>query len=421
MPAEYHKYLSKISPQYVAELWPPVICRGSGVRVFDAEEREYLDLDAGWGALGLGHCHPEIVEVTQRATATLEHTTPPSRPLINLMDKLSKRLEPYDLAKFFLGTSGSESVEHALMLALSRKPNSRKVMVFDRAYHGSSLGLLPLSFSGHPMSALSGIQPIRIPTPFCYRCEFGLSRDTCQRECQQAFESLMAEHKEDICAVLLEPALGREAIVLPEGYLSSVANECRSAGIALILDEIKTGISRCGPTFAFEAENVEPDILCLGKSLSNGFPLSVVVFKEDFCPRDFPASYLILQTTFSGHAVACARAQKVLEIMKRDRLEEHVAQTGILFLDMLRSLLERENTVGDIRGTGLLCAIEFVSDKASRRPSIAALYRFLAVSRESGIHLETIFRNVAVFTPPLILSRSDIDEVHDRLEKGLSQ
>ncbi len=389
--------------------------------MYDIGGKEYIDLDAGWGALGLGHCHPEIVEATRLSVETLEHTTPPSRPMITLMDSLSERLLPYDLVKFFFGTSGSESVEHALMLLLAGKPGANKVLVFDRGYHGSSIGLMPLSFKEHPLKGLSGIEPVFVPTPFCYRCSFGLTVESCARQCEAAFESLLEENKDQTCGVLIEPILGREAISPPEGYLNFVSKQCKAKGVPLVIDEIKTGMGRCGANFAFELEGMEPDLLCLGKSLSNGFPLSLVVFKEDRCPRDFLSNYIILQSTFSGHVSACARANKSLEIIERDQLPARSVRMGKLLREAVSSALEGYPYLGEVRGTGLLCAVEFVVNGESKEPSIASANHFLSLARECGIHLETVFRNVVVFTPPLTITEEDISEVYDRLSKGFSE
>ncbi len=169
---DFDAYFSRISPQYVAEMRPPVIARGSGCRIFDVDGREYVDLDAGWGGLGLGHCHPELVEVTKEAVATLEHTTPPRAPMARFMDRLGLELEGSGLNKFFFGVSGSETVEHALMICSASRPGRRTVVALDRAYHGSSLGLIPLGFQRHPLLDLKAIEPLLVPTPHCYRCPF---------------------------------------------------------------------------------------------------------------------------------------------------------------------------------------------------------------------------------------------------------
>ncbi|MBI4665504.1 MAG: aspartate aminotransferase family protein [Nitrospinae bacterium] len=415
----YAEYLNGISPGYVAELWPPVFERGSGKWLYDCDGGQYLDLDAGWGAMVLGHAHPEVTQATIQALEKLEHATPPTFPMVELMGRLTEILAPWDLNKFMFGVSGSEAVEHALEMAVLKSGGKRKVLVLDRCYHGSAIGLLPISFPTSGLAALSGVIPVPAPTPFCYRCPFNLTVQNCQRECVSALRSLVAKDKDELAGVLIEPVLGKEGIPLPEGYLSAVGSICAEFRIPLIIDEVKTGIGRCGAIFASEMEDVQPDIMIMGKALSNGFPLSVAVFKESACPPEFVSMGVVLQTTFSGHAVACARAVKTLDVARRKKLHENAAVMGKALIEALRDLLKSDNSVGDIRGAGMLIGVEFVADRETKRLSTSALTRFVSSCRRAGLHVATIFRNTLTLTPPLILDMGDIDEMMDRLKKEL--
>jgi adenosylmethionine-8-amino-7-oxononanoate aminotransferase len=412
----FKKYLSHIAPQYAAELWPPVIQKGKGIYLEDVEGRTYLDMDCGWGALGWGHAHPDIAGVTHTAVDTLEHAIPPTLSMVQLTEKLAALLKPHDLNKFFFGTSGSESVEHAILLALAHYPQKDTLCILDRAYHGSSISLLNVSFKVHPLARYSALKTVEIKSPYCFRCPFNKSRQTCGMECADHAEALLRENHEKIASLLIEPVLGRECIPLPQGYLKRVANTCKELGIGLTVDEIKTGTGRSGTIFAFEQEGVSPDIVCMGKSLSNGFPLSLAAFSGSVCPRDFLTNYILLQTTYSGHTMACARANKVLELLQKKDFLKNVRENSRYLLTQLDSLMEKNENVGEVRGKGMLFAIEFVRNKKEKKPSTTSLYQFLNAALENGIFFASVFQNTLVFAPPLVITREEMDNFLDRVE-----
>lgn len=412
----FKKYLSHIAPQYVAELWPPVIRKGKGIYLEDVEGHTYMDMDCGWGGLVFGHAHPEIIGVTHIAIDTLEHSIPPTLSMVQLTEKISALLKPHDLNKFFFGTSGSESVEHAILLALAKFPQKDTLCILDQAYHGSSISLLNISFKFHPLARYSGLKILEVKSPYCFRCPFKKNRENCIMDCADHAEALLKENHKKIAAVLIEPVLGRECIPLPDGYLKQMETVCKELGIFFIVDEIKTGIGRTGSIFAFEQENVLPDIVCMGKSLSNGFPLSLAVFSEQASPRDFLSNYILLQTTYSGHTVACVRANKVLELLQNGNILKNVRQNSRYLLSELNVMMEKNENVGEVRGKGMLFGIEFVKNKKENEPSTTSLWQFINKALENGIFFASLFKNTLVFAPPIIMTKEDIDMFLNRVE-----
>jgi 4-aminobutyrate aminotransferase-like enzyme len=271
----------------------------------------------------------------------------------------------------------------------------------------------------HPLSRYSGINTISIKSPYCFRCPFNKSKENCSLECADFLDDVIQSNKDKIAAMIIEPVLGRECIPLPEGYLKRVETACKNFGIMLIVDEIKTGSGRTGTLFAFEQENISADIVCMGKSLSNGFPLSLTIFKEQTCPRDFLANYILLQTTFSGHSVACARAHKVVELLTSGTVLATAKQNSAYLLDKLQSILLKSDYIGDVRGKGMMFGIEFVKDKKDNEPSITSLYQFINIALSEGLFFSSVYQNTLVFTPPIILIKNDIDLIVEKLSNVL--
>jgi len=339
--------------------------RGSNVR--DADGNVFLDLTGAFGVALAGHAHPRITETIRRQAGRLVHAmgdVHPPEVKVRLLERLGE-LTPWPDPRTVLASAGSEAVEVALKTALlaTGRPG---IVAFRGGYHGLTLGALAATarddFRAPFRSRLySGARFVPFP-------EDGSEGETHAAEALHALEEVLevAEREGDpVGAVIVEPIQGRGGVrVPPPGFLAGVARRARAAGALLILDEVFTGLGRCGRVFAFqEEEGVEPDLLCLGKALGGGLPLSACVGPAsvmDAWPES--AGEALHTSTFLGHPLACASALAFLEILEEEDLPARAREKG----GRLRGLLEEELAgvphVGGVRGRGLMLGVELVKE-----------------------------------------------------------
>ena len=320
--------------------------RAEGHYLHDAEGRRYADFLSAYGSVPLGHNHPEVIaavaEVLRSGAVHFDQTGP--KPLAAALAQRLAALCPGDLEVCYFGSSGSEAVEGAIKLARAATGRGT-IIVADGAYHGTTVAAL----------SASGVSPGRALfaplLPGLRRVPFGRA---------EALEAALAA--EPVAAVMLEPIQGEAGIIVPpDGYLRDVATLCRRHGALLILDEVQTGLGRTGAMFACEHERVEPDVLLLAKALSGGLaPVGAYVTSRSVWMRAYGtfARCELHCSTFSGAPIGMAAAIATLEILQRDRVVDHVRRLGALFADELAPRLRALPGVREVRGRGLLWAIE---------------------------------------------------------------
>lgn len=349
-PPAVEAYARHVNPGFVRLLgllgYGRVFVRAEGSRVFDDQGRSYLDLLSGYGASSLGHHHPRLAgrirAFLDEAPLNLNHVGP-SPSTAALAERLAALApKPLELALFASG--GAEGVEAALKIAACATGRARFLHCAG-GYHGTSLGTLPLMGDARmrapfePLLHASG----RVP--------FG---DL------PALERELA--KGGVAAFVAEPVQGEGGVILPPpGYLAAAAALCRRHGALFVLDEVQTGLGRCGTLFACEAEGVVPDALVLGKALGGGLaPISAALVSRELYERAYgPMERFDLHSsTFGGNALACAVALETLDVISDERLAERSARLGARLLDRLKRGLDGHPLVHDVRGRGLLAAIE---------------------------------------------------------------
>lgn len=323
-----------------------------GVNVVDVDGNRYLDFTSGFGAAAIGHRHPEVVAAVRRQSASLLHglgdvAAHPSR--IALAEALVE-LAPQPDARVHFAISGADAVEVALKTAALATGRSG-IVAFSPAYHGTTLGAL----------AASSRAAFRTPfadwlNPHVERLAHGCDPQDVER----------ALARGDVAAVLLEPIVGREGILLPPpDWLAAVAAACRRHDTQLIADEILTGCGRTGTFFAVEHEEVVPDLLCCGKALAGGMPIAAVLGHQDLMAAWNPgdASEALHTATFLAHPLACAAALATLEVLAREHLDERARRLGEQLDLLLTSWPRRLPGVLAARGRGLLWGIELDSSQ----------------------------------------------------------
>jgi 4-aminobutyrate aminotransferase len=419
--------LQSMYPEYfaptLAKATQLLIERGDGPYLYTSSGDKYLDFVQGIAVNALGHCHPAVVDAACKQIQKLIHA---SFNLLNYDSALHlavelRKLTPKSLDMFFFSNTGAESVEGSLKLA--RYVTGRSgVIAFRGGFHGRTMGAASVTssnvkFRKHYAPFLPQIY--FAPYPYCYRCSFSQSVESCSLECleylKQDFHYVIPT--EDISAVLFEPVMGEGGYVVPPPkYVRALRSLCDGLGILLIFDEVQTGIGRTGKMFAFEHFDVAPDILSLGKAIGAGFPLAVIASSKDRMMKWESGAH---GTTFGGHPVACAAAIAQLKIIADQSFLREVSDKGEKFRNQLSELGMRYQQMGDVRGMGLMNAVEIVKeDKTPDSDRASLIQKYL---HEKKILLLTCgpFKNVIRFIPPLNIESSLLDQVIDRFDEAL--
>ncbi|HJO10144.1 MAG TPA: aspartate aminotransferase family protein [Verrucomicrobiota bacterium] len=402
--------------------WPIVWERAKGMRVWDDAEREYLDFTAAFAVAAAGHANPRIVAAGQRQMARLLHAMGDVHPhalkgelaceLSRItFDRLAKRT-----GKTIFCSSGFEAVEAALKTAHLATGRTR-IIAFEDAYHGLGYGALNATWRSDfrlPFSRQIGEFGSFVPFP-------SVGADLAPLEQRLAAEC----RKHKVGAILVEPVQARGGTNIPPlGFLKLLRKVCDENGALLICDEVYTGFGRTGRWFASEHFGVTPDILCLGKALTGGFPLSACVGRADVMDRAWPESTgeAIHTSTFLGHPVGCAMALASLRELDSRNLPERSAEMGRLFLDELRRLAERLGRQRcRARGVGLMLALELFHDDGTPAADIV-LGVIKQLLRDGFILLpEGDPPNILSFSPPLTVGKSHIRKLIRALGHALEE
>ena len=378
---------------HTAERVPVTLVRGEGARVWDENGREYLDFVGGWAVNSLGHCHPVVVEAVAEQAHTLIQASNQfyTIPQIRLAELLVKNS---CLDKVFFSNSGAEANEGAVKLSrrygqLYLKGAFEVISTFS-SFHGRTLSMV--AATGQPK-----FQEPYVPLPSGFiNVEYN------------SVEAIKSATTAQTCAVMLEPVQGEGGVNIPEdNYLAEVRKWCDQKGILLILDEIQTGVCRVGTLFAYEQYGVEPDIMTLAKGLGSGLPIGALLAKDRvsvFAPSEHGSTY-------GGNPVTCAAAYATLKYIIDNDIAGNVREVGQRLLVGLKGLKGKFPFITDVRGRGLLVAVEFDSDVAQSL-LMDCLGRGLLVNR--------VKPNALRLMPPLIIGFDEVDQALGILDEALS-
>jgi acetylornithine aminotransferase len=365
---------------------PVAFERGAGAWLWDSQGKKYLDALCGVAVCGLGHAHPAITEAISDQAAKLIHTS--NWYHIPLQEKLAQVLcKVTGMDNAFFCNSGAEANEAAIKLArlhaYQRKILDPSIIVMESSFHGRTLATL--SASGN-RKIQAGFEPLvrgfnRVPFN---------NLDAIR---------LVGENNSNVVAVLVEPVQGEGGIALPDpGYLEGLRRICDERGWLLMLDEIQTGMCRTGKWFAYQAENILPDVLTLAKGLGNGVPIGACLARGAAAQVFQPGSH---GSTFSGNPLVCRVALTVIETLKQDKLDKRAMLLGKRILNGLQKNLQGVAGVKDIRGLGLMLAIEL--DRPCKD--------IMGIALEQGLLLNVTADKVVRLLPPLILTDEEADQI----------
>lgn len=422
------------------EDFPPIVIEsGKGVKLYDIEGKEYIDIISSWWCNLLGHRNEKINNKIIEQLGKIEHVILSNfthKPIIELCDRLTEHL-PEGLNKFNFSDNGSASVECALKMSFQyhyQKGNKHRTrfMCLTDGYHGETIGALSVGSLDlyakiyNPML----IDTIRIDAPDCYRCPYGKTRDNCSTECFEKAEKTFEEFGNETCGMILEPLLQGAAgmRIYPPEYLVKLRKLCDKYGVHLIVDEIATGFGRTGKFFAVDHAGISPDIMTISKGLTGGYlPMAITVTTDDIYDA-FYSEYndkkaFMHSHTYSGNPLGCAAALGVLDILENDKiLENNVEKAEYLKKRFIEEFKDHKN-VGDIRSIGLINAIELVEDKEIKKPFDSDLrtgYQIYKKAIDEGLLLRPL-GDVLYFNPPLTITVEEIDLAIDKMKKAIDK
>ncbi|PWI55035.1 4-aminobutyrate--2-oxoglutarate transaminase [Sulfoacidibacillus thermotolerans] len=406
-----------------------VITRAQGARMWDDEDREYVDFAGGIGCLNVGSAHPEVVEAIKRQADQLLHTcfhVTMNAPYLQLVEKLCDLTPIAGDKKAMLANSGAEAVENAIKIARSYTKRSA-VIAFEYAFHGRTQMTLSLTSKVHPYKAGFGpfsSEVYRLPYANCYRCPFGQEFGQCRYECIDAVKKAFTTHVavEDVAAVIIEPVQGEGGfIVPPPDYLPLLRQICKENGILFIVDEVQTGFGRTGKLFSTQHyENLDPDLITMAKSLGAGLPISAVVGKREIMDSTEVGG---LGGTYGGNPLSAAAALKVIEIMERDQLAQRAQVLGEMTIEYLRRLQRKFPMIGDVRGQGAMIAMEFITDAKSKVPFPEAVAMISQKCLAKGLITVKagVFNHVIRFLYPLVITTEELQLGLQRMEEAICE
>lgn len=388
---------------------PMAMAKGKGATIEDVDGNIYIDMFSGAGVMALGHGHPEVLKASHEAIDDITHTLDIPSPIRQRMVKSLKKVLPKELTRvFFGGPTGSDAVEQAIKLA---KYNTGRygVIAFEGAYHGMTGMALALTCDAHHHQGLGPLSPgvQLLPYPYEYRNPFGCPVEDVQIQAAENLERVLSDSHSGYmkpAAVILESVQGEGGTIIPAPiFLQRVREICTKHEIVMICDEIQAGLGRTGKMFAFEHAGIVPDIVTMSKALGGiGFPISAIAYREEL--NTWPTGLTI--GTFRGNMIAFAAGSAALEWMQDNDVLEHSAGLGEKCMVKLKELENKSPIVGEVRGLGMMLAIEMVKDKKSREPAgdYATLIRKHAHLRGVMIEVGGHHGNVARLLPPLIIT-----------------
>jgi 4-aminobutyrate aminotransferase-like enzyme len=397
----------------------PALVRGQGAEVEDEDGRRYIDLEAGPGVASVGHCHPKVVEAICEQARRLIQV--PGRYHSRLTLTLAKRLA--DLAggalrRVFFANSGAEANDGAVKCALKHAANRHKkglgIIALQHAFHGRTA--LALALTGiskqkrglGPYGTFPGV--VHAPAPYCYRCPLGLSYPSCGVKCADLVEEMIGTDVQGEAAIFIgEPILGVGGVIVPpDEYWPKIERICQRHGITLIHDEVFTGFGRTGAAFAHHHYGVKPDVMAFAKAVGGGVPLGGFIATEELGTAFEPADHF---TTFGAkNQIGIAAGHAVLDILEEERLADNAKRLGAQFLEGLQVLAQRYPILGDVRGRGLMIAIEIVRDRTrTPAPGLAKRIEHEAVKEGALISTTGVNGNTLRITPPLVITACQVD------------
>jgi 4-aminobutyrate aminotransferase-like enzyme len=413
-------------------LWPavtnyyqhPLVADHASMQyLWDVEGNKYLDFFGGIVTIGVGHCNPKVTSKIKAQVDKLQHTSTlfPNEAIVALAEKLAE-ITPGKLQQSFFTNSGTEANEAAILLARMAGP-SYDVVALRQAYSGSSA--LAKGVTGQAAWRKAGVIGVGVShaiSPYCYRCPLHLTYPDCGVACANDVEDLIQTGTSgSIAAFIAEPIQGVGGFITPPPeYFKIVYRIVKNYGGLFIADEVQTGFGRTGKKwFGIEQWEVTPDIITCAKSMANGVPVGATITTSELAAK-FKGLTI---STFGGNPVTSVAARAVIEVIEEENLRENTHVVGGHFRRQLESLQAKYPLIGDVRGMGMMQALELVRDRTTKEPAPAETTQLLERARANGLLIGKggLHGNVIRMAPPMNISQADVDEGIRLLDKSLAE
>ena len=413
-------------------LWPsvtnyyqrPLVADHASMQyLWDIEGRKYLDFFGGIVTIGVGHCNPKVTSKIKAQTDKLQHTSTlfPNEAIVNLAEKLAQ-ITPGKLQKSFFTNSGTEANEAAILLARMAS-DSFDVVALRHAYSGGSA--LAKGVTAHAAWRKGGVVSVGVAhaiNAYCYRCPLHLTYPDCGVACANDVENLIQTATSGrIAAFIAEPIQGVGGFITPPPeYFKIVYRIVKNYGGLFISDEVQTGFGRTGKKwFGIEQWEVTPDMMTCAKSMGNGVPIGATITTAELADK-FQGLNI---STFGGNPVTSVAARAVIEVIEEENLRENTYVVGGYFRKHLEELKEKHALIGDVRGMGMMQALELVKDRKTKEPAPEATSQLLERARDNGLLIGKggLYGNVIRMAPPMNISKSDVDEGIRLLDKSFNE
>ena len=417
-----------------SQVQPLVAERAEGVYFWDADGRRYLDFSSQLMNVNAGHGNPKIVAAVQAQVARMAYAYPgiATEPKGRLGQLLAE-ITPGDLNKTLFTTGGGEANENAIKFA-RLYTGRHKILARYRSFHGASAGALALTGDPYRLAVeplIPGV--VHFMDPYCYRCPFGWTLETCHRECISHVEQVIQfEGPDKIAAIVLEGVTGSNGLIIPpDDYWPRIRELCDRYGILLVSDEVMSGFGRTGQWFGVDHWGVAPDMLTMGKGITSGYvPLGGVIVSRAIADY-FEDRRLPMGLTNSGHPVGVAAGVAAIQVYQEENLVENARRMGAILADGLQTLKEKHPSVGDVRCIGLFSTIELVKDRQTKAPlaplpglpsspeDVQVAPRLSATLRERGMHCFVKWNHLFPI-PPLCIDESQLRDGLEILDEALA-
>ncbi|MBW8687879.1 aminotransferase class III-fold pyridoxal phosphate-dependent enzyme [Chitinophaga rhizophila] len=411
---------------------PIAVKYAAGVYLYDYDDKRYLDFSSGLINVNIGHGHPRVAAAVMKQMQEVSYVTPGC--VTAARGQLGKKLaaiSPGNLRKTLFTVCGASAIENAIKLA-RLYTGRHKIITRYRAFHGASYAAMTAGGDPRKLPHDSQQVPniIHVEDPYCYRCPFGQSPDSCHRECVSHVERVIQfEGPENVAAILMEGESGSSGcITYPADYLPKIRAICDKYGILLIADEVMSGFGRTGKWFGCDNYGVVPDMIATAKGITAGYiPLGALIV-SDTIASFFDDKTLWLGLTYSAHPVACAAAVEVLNIYEDEHLIANAANMGQYIEQEIAAMRLHHPCIGDFRNTGLLGCIELVKNRETREPMVpfnarpeemSIMNRLAARLKQLGMYAFVRW-NYVFIAPPLSITRTQVDEGLAMIDDALS-
>jgi 4-aminobutyrate aminotransferase len=409
----------------VTKASPLAVERAKGELVWDVDGNLFLDFASGVSVINIGHCHPKVVRAVQDQAGKVIHFAGTDfyyDVQSRLVERLARVAPGRGERKVFLSNSGTESVEAAMKV--SRWSSGRKQFIaFIGAFHGRTQGALSLTCSKRVQRAryfplVPGVT--HIPYAYCYRCPYHLEYPSCGIWCAKILEEVYLDAllpPEEVAAMFFEPVQGEGGyIVPPREFLPEMAKICRAHGILTVDDEVQAGMGRTGKMWAVEHFGVDPDIVCMAKSLGSGMPIAATVFRKELDWKRSGAH----SSTYGGNCLACTGALATLDVIEEEGVVQQAARKGEVMRERSEEIKTRFENVGDVRGLGMMRALEFVEDRRGKEPAVKLRNDIVSRAFHKGLVLLGCGRSGIRLIPPLTIEERNLERGMDILEESIS-